>query len=140
MRYWLLLTTIVPLVTDREEGKSVHKQRSKIKANDLAHALVMKKELCSDYVDRDNPPSVWMEGVVCAEVYTGRQSGLWFIPVDCLSSLARDIGMAAEEYSNEKNKMGSKLKPSVFVRPAAEPARLSDILPTPSTKYNDDEE
>lgn len=139
MRYWLLITTFVN--TGTPDGEAVvSTSKSKLRAKDLAHAMAMKKELHSTpmydgTIRRTEYLPVWQECDVCAEVYTGRMGGTLFIPVDHLQSLANEVGDAAIEYRNDPHhpRMGS-------VRPAAEPARLSDILPTPSTKYNDDEE
>lgn len=150
MRYWLLITTFVNTGNPNDKAV-VSTSKSKLRAKDLAHAMAMKKELHSkpmydgtirrtEYRTEYLP--VWQECDVCAEIHTGRMGGTLFIPVDHLQSLANEVGDAAIEYRNDPHhpRMGSKLKPSVFVRPAAEPARLSDTLPTPSTKYNDDEE
>lgn len=135
MRYWLLLTTHVPL---NMEHKVIHKQRSKIAANDLAHAIAMEKELCFDYVDHSNAPPVWMEGEVCAEVHIGRQGGLLFIPVDRLSSLSMELGRASDEYYKEKNKIPS-VKVKSFSQNREQGAKLGDILPKATVHHDDDE-
>lgn len=119
MRYVVLVTTFINRGVNQGEDRCTV-QKSKIMANDLAHAQEVKTELHSTPTffgeTRDNRrPAVWMECEVCAEVSIGtRHNSFVYVPVGELQRVAHDVADAASDYSRDKNKtvLKPKLSPS----------------------------